>query len=242
MKKLAKECEDANKKKSDLYDELKDRAVTYGLDKQKKFRTRRKLFKINQSNYKEFAARIFKKTNNPHLAAKTLEDAEALSKARYEETFAREKLGTVGAEYAANTRERYVIQGIGGAGGGNNRFDILAVDKDMKSMHFIEAKGVREGGQPHWGTASEVYKGEKITYRQGTPEYLNHIARRDPDFLNMLLNNPGLLDRMAEGGDITLTGVKSATWPQGIGTTTYEEFTFELEDRTIEELKAKGVK
>ena len=202
LKKLAKECEDANKKKSDLYDELKDRAVTYGLDKQKKFRTRRKLFKINQSNYKEFAARIFKKTNDPHLAAKTLKDAEDLSKARYDETFTREKLGTVGAEYAANTREPplHVIQGIGGAGGGNNRFDILAVDKDVKHMHFIEAKGVRGGGQPHWGTASEVYKGKKITYTQGTPACLNHIARRDPDFLEMLRNNPGLLDRMAEGG------------------------------------------
>ena len=242
LKKLAKECEDANKKKSDLYDKLKDRAVTYGLDKDEDFQTGRGLFKINQSNYKEFAAKIFKKTNDPHLAAETLKDAENLSKARHAETFAREKLGTVGAEYAANTREppRYVIQGIGGAGGGNNRFDILAVDEDMKSMHFIEAKGVREGGQPHWGTASEIVDGEKVTYRQGTPEYLNHIARRDPEFLEMLKNNPGLLEKM-EKGEITLTGVKSATWPKGIGTTTYEEFTFKLEDRTVKELRAKGV-
>ena len=241
LKKLAKECEDANEEKSRLYDKLKNLAVTYGLDKQKKFRTGRKLFKINQKNYKEFAARIFKKTNDPHLAAKTLEDAEALSKARYDETFTREKLGTVGAEYAANTRDLHVIPGIGGAGGGNNRFDILAVDKDMKNMHFIEAKGVREGGQPHWGTASEIINKKRVTYTQGTPAYLNHIARRDPDFLNMLLNNPGLLGKM-ENGEITLTGVKSATWPQGIGTTTYEKFTFKLEARTVQELRAKGVK
>ena len=243
LKKLAKECEDANEEKSRLYDKLKNLAVTYGLDKQKKFRTGRKLFKINQKNYKEFAARIFKKTNDPHLAAKTLEDAEALSKARYDETFTREKLGTVGAEYAANTREPplRVIPGIGGAGGGNNRFDILAVDEDVKHMHFIEAKGVREGGQPHWGTASEIINKKRVTYTQGTPAYLNHIARRDPDFLNMLLNNPGLLGKM-ENGEITLTGVKSATWPQGIETTTYEKFTFKLEARTVQELRAKGVK
>ena len=241
LKKLAKECEDANEEKSKLYDKLKNLAVTYGLDEDEDFKTGRDLFKINQNNYKEFAARIFKKTNDPHLAAQTLKDAEDLSKARYAETFAREKLGIVGAEYAANTRDLHVIPEIGGAGGGNNRFDILAVDKDMKNMHFIEAKGVREGGQPHWGTASEIIDKERVTYRQGTPEYLNHIARRDPDFLNMLLNNPGLLGKM-ENGEITLTGVKSATWPKGIETTTYEEFTFELEERTVQELRAKGVK
>ena len=200
LKKLAKECEDANKEKSDLYDKLKDLAVTYGLDKDKDFKTGRGLFKINQSNYKKFAAKIGKITNDPQLEADTLKDAQNLSKERYKETFTREKLGTVGAEYAANTRELHVIPGIGGAGGGNNRFDILAVDKDVKHMHFIEAKGVREGGQPHWGTASEIINGNKVTYTQGTPEYLNHIARQDPDFLEMLRKNPGLLDRMAEGG------------------------------------------
>ena len=85
----------------------------------------------------------------------------------------------VGAESLENAGEppRTVIPGIGGVGGGNRSFDLLAVDEKMESIDFVEAKG---GLHPKMGHARNLLpdgrKGEVL--EQGTAAYLNHIARR----------------------------------------------------------------
>ena len=85
----------------------------------------------------------------------------------------------MGAEFLENTGEppRTVIPGIGGAGGGNRSFDLLAVDEKVESIDFVEAKG---GPNTQMGHARNLLpdgsKGEVL--EQGTAAYLNHIARR----------------------------------------------------------------
>ena len=176
------------------------------------------------------------------LKTKKLEwDAKQLSKARFAEKRASEELGQLGAEYAANNFHppRHVIPGVGGSGAGNRRFDVLAVDERLKNLDFIESKGVKEGRSPHMGQATDILpNGQKVKLRQGTPEYLNHIARQDKEFLQLMRDNPEFWRRI-KNGDVQLNNVVSVTNTSGLGSTTYKSTPFTLEQRTIDHIDAQ---
>lgn len=145
----------------------------------------------------------------------------------------------MGAESLENAGEppRTVIPGIGGTGGGNRSFDLLAVDEKMESIDFVEAKG---GLHPKMGHARNLLRdgsfGEEL--EQGTAAYLNHIARQDKNFLQLLRDNPDLWERI-KNGQVALNNVvcKTRTADLSLIERTTEQFT--LEARTIEELDAK---
>ena len=192
---------------------------------------------VNKSNYKKIAREISKKTNNKNLKKVIEQQGRRLTTARREEKNASEALGTLGAEYAANTLDppRHVIPGIGGTGGGRDRFDILALDEDVKNLDFIESKGIKSG-KPKMGTAEDILpNGQKVTVTQGTPEYLNHIARQDKEFLQMMRDNPELWRRV-KNGEVQLNNVVSVTNGKGLSSTTYESTPFTLEQRTIDHI------
>lgn len=168
-------------------------------------------------------------------------EANRLSKARVMEKRASEDLGQLGAEYAANNFHppRHVIPGVGGSGAGNRRFDVLAVDERLKNLDFIESKGVKEGRSPHMGQATDILpNGQKVKLRQGTPEYLNHIARQDKEFLQLMRDNPEFWRRI-KNGDVQLNNVVSVTNTSGLGSTTYKSTPFTLEQRTIDHIDAQ---
>ena len=137
----------------------------------------------------------------------------------------------MGAEFKENTGEppRTVIPGIGGVGGGKESFDLLAVDEKMESIDFVEAKG---GLHPKMGRARNILpdgsKGEVL--EQGTAAYLNHIARQDKNFLQLLRDNPDLWERI-KSGQVTLNNVvcKTPTADLSLIERTTEQFTLEPE-------------
>ena len=173
------------------------------------------------------------------LKTKMLErDARQLSKARFAEKRASEELGQLGAEYATNSFNppRHVIPGVGGSGAGNRRFDVLSIDERLENLDFIESKGVKEGSSPHMGQATDVLpNGQKVKLKQGTPEYLNHIARQDKEFLQLMRDNPEVWRRIKKG-DVQLNNVVSVTDTSGLGSTTYKSTPFTLEQRTIDHI------
>ena len=195
--------------------------------------------RVNKNNYQTLSEKIEKKSKGAVLGQEVRKDALALTEARRAEKAASEELGQVGAEFKENTGKppRTVIPGIGGTGGGNRSFDLLAVDEKMESIDFVEAKG---GPHPKMGHARNLLrdgsKGEVL--EQGTAAYLNHIARQDKNFLQLLRDNPDLWERI-KSGQVTLNNVvcKTPTADLSLIERTTEQFT--LEARTIEELDAK---
>ena len=145
----------------------------------------------------------------------------------------------MGAEFLENTGEppRTVVPGIGGVGGGKESFDLLAVDEKVESIDFVEAKG---GPNAQMGHARNILpdgtKGEVL--EQGTGAYLNHIARQDKNFLQLLRDNPDLWERI-KSGQVTLNNVvcKTPTADLSLIERTTEAFT--LEPETIKALDAK---
>jgi len=166
-------------------------------------------------------------------------EANRLSKARVMEKRASEDLGQLGAEFLENTGEppRTVIPGIGGVGGGNRSFDLLAVDEKVESIDFVEAKG---GPNAQMGHARNILpdgtKGEVL--EQGTGAYLNRIARQDKNFLQLLRDNPDLWERI-KSGQVMLNNVvcKTPTADLSLIERTTEAFTLEAE--TIRALDAR---
>ena len=79
-------------------------------------------------------------------------------------------------------------------------------------------------------------KGEVL--EQGTAAYLNHIARQDKNFLQLLRDNPDLWERI-KSGRVTLDNVvcKTRTADLSMIERTTEAFT--LEPETIRALDAK---
>ena len=142
-------------------------------------------------------------------------------------------------EFLENAGEppRTVIPGIGGTGGGDRSFDLLAVDEKMESIDFVEAKG---GLHPKMGRARNILpdgsKGEVL--EQGTAAYLNHIARQDKNFLQLPGDNPDLWERITSG-QVTLNNVVCKTPTADLSLIERTTETFTLEARTIEELDAK---
>jgi len=114
---------------------------------------------------------------------------------------------------------------------------LLAVDKRMESIDFVEAKG---GLHPKIGHAHNLLRdgsfGEVL--EQGTAEYLNHIARQDKNFLQLLRDNPDLWERI-KSGQVTLNNVVCKTPTADLSLIERTTETFTLEARTIEELDAK---
>ena len=232
---LMKECDLANAEKRALLDKFDDLANQYGLGSD--FRNKNGSVKVNLSNYEEFATQVDLKAKDPKLKSQILQDGQDLAEARKREVSLREQLGTLGAEYSANSLNppRHVIPGVGGAGGGRDRFDILALDEDVKNLDFIESKGIKSG-KPEMGTAEDILpNGQKVTVMQGTPEYLNHIARQDKEFLQLMRDNPELWRRV-KNGEVQLNNVVSVTNSKGLSSTTYESTPFTLEQRTIDHI------
>lgn len=192
---------------------------------------------VNKSNYKKIAREVSKKANNRNLKKVIEQEGRKLTIARREEKKASEALGGLGAEYKANTLDppRYVIPGIGGAGGGRDRFDILAVDERLENLDFIESKGIKTG-KPKMKTAqATLANGQKVKVTQGTPAYLNHMARTDKEFLQLMRDNPELWRRI-KNGDVQLNNVVSVTKGGGkdvLSRTTYESTPFTLDQWTI---------
>ena len=145
----------------------------------------------------------------------------------------------MGAEFKENTGEppRTVIPGIGGVGGGKESFDLLAVDEKMESIDFVEAKG---GPHPKMGHARNILpdgsKGEVL--EQGTAAYLNHIARQDKNFLQLLRDNPDLWERI-KSGQVTLNNVVCKTPTADLSLIERTTKAFTLEPETIRALDAK---
>lgn len=142
----------------------------------------------------------------------------------------------MGAESLENTGEppRTVIPGIGGTGGGNRSFDLLAVDEKMESIDFVEAKG---GLHPKMGRARNILpdggKGEVL--EQGTAAYLNHIARQGKNFLQLLRDNPDLWERI-KSGQVTLNNVVCKTRTADLSMIERTTDAFTLEPETIRAL------
>lgn len=107
----------------------------------------------------------------------------------------------------------------------------------MESIDFVEAKG---GPNAQMGHARNILpdgtKGEVL--EQGTAAYLNHIARQDKNFLQLLRDNPDLWERI-KSGQVTLNNVvcKTPTADLSLIERTTEAFT--LEPETIKALDAK---
>ena len=232
---LMKECDLANAEKRALLDKFDDLANQYGLGSD--FRNKNGSVKVTLSNYEEFATQVDLKAKDPKLRSQILQDGQDLANARKREVSLREQLGTLGAEYSANSLNppRHVIPGVGGAGGGRDRFDILALDEDVKNLDFIESKGIKSG-KPEMGTAKDILpNGQEVKVTQGTPEYLNHIAREDKEFLQLMRDNPELWRRV-KNGEVQLNNVVSVTNGKGLSSTTYESTPFTLEQRTIDHI------
>ena len=195
--------------------------------------------KVNKDNYATLADDIADQGATIDEIDQVLTDGSALTEARRAEKAASEELGQLGAEFKENTGDppRTVIPGIGGVGGGNRSFDLLAVDEKMESIDFVEAKG---GLHPKMGHARNILpdgsKGEVL--EQGTAAYLNHIARQDKNFLQLLRDNPDLWERI-KSGQVTLNNVvcKTPTADLSLIERTTEAFT--LEPETIRALDAK---
>ena len=195
--------------------------------------------KVNKDNYATLADDIADQGATIDEIDQVLTDGSALTEARRAEKAASEELGQLGAEFKENTGDppRTVIPGIGGVGGGNRSFDLLAVDEKMESIDFVEAKG---GLHPKMGHARNILpdgsKGEVL--EQGTAAYLNHIARQDKNFLQLLRDNPDLWERV-KSGQVTLNNVvcKTPTADLSLIERTTEAFT--LEPETIRALDAK---
>ena len=73
---------------------------------------------------------------------------------------------------------------------------------------------------------------------QGTGAYLNHIARQDKNFLQLLRDNPDLWERI-KSGRVTLNNVVCKTPTADLSLIERTTGQFTLEARTIEELDAK---
>lgn len=220
-----------------LETKFKNLIKEHGLEK--RFRTKKGRLSLTEANCRKVASIVQTKTGSSRLGQKLEADVDALVAARKAEKAASEELGQVGAEFLENTGEppRTVIPGIGGTGGGNRSFDLLAVDEKVASIDFVEAKG---GLHPKMGHARNLLRdgsfGEEL--EQGTAAYLNHIARQDKNFLQLLRDNPDLWERI-KNGQVTLNNVvcKTRTADLSLIERTTEQFT--LEARTIEELDAK---
>ena len=220
-----------------LETKFKNLIKQYGLEK--RFRTKKGRLSLTEANCRKVASIVQTKTGSSRRGQKLEADVDALVAARKAEKAASEELGQVGAEFLENTGEppRTVIPGIGGTGGGNRSFDLLAVDEKMESIDFVKAKG---GPHPKMGHARNTLpdgsKGEVL--EQGTAACSNHIARQDKNFLQLLRDNPDLWERI-KNGQVTLNNVvcKTRTADLSLIERTTEQFT--LEARTIEELDAK---
>lgn len=220
-----------------LQNKFKDLIKKYGLEEQ--FTTKKGRISLSEENCRKLADIVQTKTGSVALGKELRTDAKNLVAARNAERKASEELGQLGAEFRENTGEppRTVIPGIGGVGGGNRSFDLLAVDEKVESIDFVEAKG---GPNAQMGRARNILpdgtKGEVL--EQGTGAYLNHIARQDKNFLQLLRDNPDLWERI-KSGRVTLNNVvcKTPTADLSLIERTTEAFT--LEPETIKALDAK---
>ncbi|EFW09661.1 hypothetical protein [Pauljensenia hongkongensis] len=209
-----------------LENKFKDLIKKYGLEEDYIGKNGR--LKVNKDNYATLADDIADQGATIDEIDQVLTDGSALTEARRAEKAASEELG---AEFRENTGEppRTVIPGIGGVGGGNRSFDLLAVDERVESIDFVEAKG---GLHPKMGHARNILpdgsKGEVL--EQGTGAYLNHIARQDKNFLQLLRDNPDLWERI-KSGQVTLNNVvcKTPTADLSLIERTTEAFTLEPE-------------
>ena len=217
-----------------LENKFKDLIKKYGLEEDYIGKNGR--LKVNKDNYATLADDIADQGATIDEIDQVLTDGSALTEARRAEKAASEELGQLGAEFKENTGEppRTVIPGIGGVGGGNRSFDLLAVDEKMESIDFVEAKG---GLHPKMGHARNILpdgsKGEVL--EQGTAAYLNHIARQDKNFLQLLRDNPDLWERI-KSGQVTLNNVVCKTPTADLSLIERTTKAFTLEPETIRAL------
>lgn len=220
-----------------LETKFKDLIKKYGLEEDYIGKNGR--LKVNKDNYATLADDIADQGATIDEIDQVLTDGSALTEARRAEKAASEELGQLGAEFLENTGEppRTVIPGIGGVGGGNRSFDLLAVDEKVESIDFVEAKG---GPNAQMGHARNILpdgtKGEVL--EQGTGAYLNHIARQDKNFLQLLRDNPDLWERI-KSGQVTLNNVVCKTPTADLSLIERTTETFTLEPETIRALDAK---
>ena len=195
--------------------------------------------KVNKDNLQDLVNTIEKNGVSDQKLLEVLNDGKALTEARRAENAASEELGQLGAEFLENTGEppRTVIPGIGGVGGGKESFDLLAVDEKVESIDFVEAKGGPNAQMSHArNILPDGSKGEVL--EQGTAAYLNHIARQDKNFLQLLRDNPDLWERI-KSGQVTLNNVVCKTPTADLSLIEHTTEAFTLEPETIRALDAK---
>lgn len=163
-------------------------------------------------------------------------EAGRLSKARAAEKRASEDLGQLGAEFFEEEAGRHVVPTVGGSGVGPGHFDCVTVDTRLNELHFVEAKG----GKSPLGSACDILPdgSRGARFRQGTPEYINHIARQDDDFARLMADNPDFWDDVKKG-KVSLHNTVCRTPTADLDGIKYTSSTFTLEQRTIQEIDEK---
>ena len=102
------------------------------------------------------------------------------------------ELAFLAAEYSQNQAGRTCIPSVGGTKFRPWNFNLLSVDESVENLHFVAVRA------KDWAFA-QVSTSDGRNRAQGTPEYLNHIATVDPDFIQLLRENPDLFDGIASG-------------------------------------------
>ena len=160
---------------------------------------------VSRANIDDTLEKLLKKGVSPIEIRRIERKADELARARRAICESGERLGQIGAEFAQQRAGRYLIPGVGGVGVGKGHFDLLSIgaDKEGQSvLHFVEAKG----GRGRLGTVTiTMSDGTKVTYRQGSGGYLNHIATKDSDFHRFLAENTDLWERI-KSGQVKLSG------------------------------------
>ena len=98
----------------------------------------------------------------------------------------------------------------------------------------------QKGGRAGWVTrttySQTVLGGARL--KQGTPEYLNHIARQDDDFARLMADNPDFWDDVKKG-KVSLHNTVSKTPTADLNGIKYTSSTFSFEQRAIQEIDKK---
>ena len=98
----------------------------------------------------------------------------------------------------------------------------------------------QKGGKSQLGYAYDTLpdgsRGARL--RQGTPEYVNHIARQDDDFARLMADNPDFWENVKKG-NVSLHNTVRKTPTADLDGIKYTSSTFGLEPRTIQETDEK---
>lgn len=127
-----------------------------------------------------------------HESEEFMDNALQYMDAHMQQASSKVELAFLAAEYSQNQAGRTCIPSVGGTKFRPWNFNLLSVDESVENLHFVAVRA------KDWAFA-QVSTSDGRNLAQGTPEYLNHIATVDPDFIQLLRENPDLFDGIASG-------------------------------------------